>query len=96
VTLESTLRPPISETDLVSYLVTGYPANEATQVGQANALQTGLSYFSSARSSELERALIQDFGVPIDLIEIRPGVTTRRRGIATSSPPAGRSARRPF
>ena len=28
--LESTLRPPISETDLVSYLITGYPANEAT------------------------------------------------------------------
>ena len=77
VTLESTLRPPVSETDLVSYLVTGYPANEATQVGQANALQTGLSYFSSALSSELERALIQDFGVPIDLIEIRPGVSTR-------------------
>jgi translocation and assembly module TamB len=74
VTLESTFNPPISETDLVSYLVTGYPANEATQLGQANALATGLSYFSSALSSELERALIQDLGVPLDLIEIRPGV----------------------
>jgi hypothetical protein len=38
-------------------------------------LQT-LGYFSSALSSELERALIQDIGVPIDLIEIRPGVST--------------------
>jgi translocation and assembly module TamB len=78
VTLESTLNPPISETDLVSYLVTGYPANEATQLGQGNALATGLSYFSSALSSELERALIQDLGVPLDLIEIRPGVSRGR------------------
>ena len=74
--LESTLRPPISETDLVSYLITGYPANEATAIGGANALATGLSYLSSALSSELERTLIQDLGVPIDLIEIRPGVAT--------------------
>jgi translocation and assembly module TamB len=74
--LESTLRPPISETDLVSYLITGYPANEATAIGGANALETGLAYLSSAVSSELERTLIQDLGVPIDLIEIRPGTAT--------------------
>jgi hypothetical protein len=78
VTLESTFSPPISETDLVSYLVTGYPANEAAQLGQGNALATGLSYFSSALSSELERALIQDLGIPLDLIEIRPGVASGR------------------
>jgi translocation and assembly module TamB len=76
ITLESTFNPPISETDLVSYLVTGYPANEATRLGQGSALETGLSYFSSALSSELERALIQDIGIPLDLIEIRPGVST--------------------
>ncbi len=74
--LESTLRPPISETDLVSYLITGYPANEATAIGNASALETGLAYLSSALGSELERTLIQDLGVPIDLIEIRPGTTT--------------------
>lgn len=78
VSLESTFNPPISETDLVSYLVTGYPANEAAQLGQTNTLTTGLSYFSSALSSELERALIQDLGVPLDLLEIRPGVSRRR------------------
>jgi hypothetical protein len=71
VSLESTLNPPISETDLVSYLLTGYPANEAQRLGRTNLVETGLSYFSS----ELERALIQDFGVPIDLLEIRPGVS---------------------
>ncbi len=82
ITLESTFSPPISETDLVSYLVTGYPANEAARLGQVTALETGLSLFSSALSSELERALIQDIGVPLDLIEIRPGVT-RRGGTST-------------
>jgi autotransporter translocation and assembly factor TamB len=83
LTLSSTLRPPISETDLISYLITGYPANEATLVGQGGALQTGLAYFSSALSSELERTLIQDLGVPIDLIEIRPGVSTTPAGGGT-------------
>ncbi|MBA3761059.1 MAG: translocation/assembly module TamB domain-containing protein [Gemmatimonadales bacterium] len=76
ITLESTFNPPISETDLVAYLVTGRPANEATQLGQSGLVATGLSYFSSALSSELERALIQDIGIPLDLIEIRPGVSS--------------------
>jgi translocation and assembly module TamB len=89
VTLESTLNPPISETDLVSYLVTGYPANEAARVGQANALETGLSYFSSALSSELERALIQDLGIPLDLIEIRPGVASGSRNATLTQLAAG-------
>jgi translocation and assembly module TamB len=78
VSLESTFNPPISETDLVSYVVTGFPANEAARQGFGNALETGLSYFSSALSSELERALIQDLGVPLDLLEIRPGVSQAR------------------
>ena len=94
LTLESTVRPPISETDLVSYLITGYPANEATALGQGGALQTGLAYFSSALSSELERALIQDIGVPIDLIEIRPGVSSSPSGAATAHPARRRMADR--
>ena len=74
--LESTLRPPISETDLVSYLLTGYPANEATAFGGGNTISNAIEIFSSALTSELERTLIQDLGVPVDLIEIRPGVGT--------------------
>jgi translocation and assembly module TamB len=80
--LESTLRPPISEGDLFSYLITGYPANEATAFGGtlgANAI----SILSSSFSSELERTLIQDLGVPVDLIEIRPGVGTGGSASAT-------------
>jgi translocation and assembly module TamB len=77
---ESTLRPPISETDLVSYLIVGYPANEAGAFGAANAVEI----FSSTLSSELERALIQDLGVPVDLIEIRPGVASGS-GVSTAT-----------
>jgi autotransporter translocation and assembly factor TamB len=89
VTLESTFNPPISETDLVSYLVTGYPANEAADLGKADALVTGLAYFSSALSSELERALIQDLGIPLDLIEIRPGLTSSTRNPSLTQLAAG-------
>jgi translocation and assembly module TamB len=88
VRLESTFNPPISQTDLVSYLVTGYPANEAAQLAP-NALETGLSYFSSALSSELERALIQDIGIPLDLIEIRPGVSRAGGGSTLTQVAAG-------
>jgi translocation and assembly module TamB len=88
VTLESTFNPPISQTDLVSYVVTGYPANEAARQGFGNVVETSLSYFSSALSSELERALIQDIGIPIDLIEIRPGVS-RGTGSTISQVAAG-------
>jgi translocation and assembly module TamB len=90
VSLESTFNPPISETDLVSYLVTGYPANEAARLGRSShALETGLAYFSSALSSELERALIQDLGIPLDLIEIRPGVSRGNRSPSLSQLAAG-------
>jgi autotransporter translocation and assembly factor TamB len=89
VTLESTFNPPISETDLVSYLVTGYPANEAANLGKANALASGLAYFSSALSSELERALIQDLGIPLDLIEIRPGLSQGNRNPSMTQLAAG-------
>lgn len=89
LTLSSTFRPPISETDLVSYLITGYPANEATLLGQGSLVTTGLSYFSSALSSELERALIQDIGIPIDLIEIRPGISSPSGGATLTQLAAG-------
>ena len=78
--LESTMRPPISETDLVSYLIAGFPANEASEFGASNAVEI----FSSTLSSELERALIQDLGVPVDLIEIRPGVSSGS-GVSTAT-----------
>lgn len=89
LTLESTIRPPISETDLVSYLVTGRTASDAVQNGYGGALQTGLAYFSSAFSSELSRALIQDLRLPLDLLEIRPGVSIGQTGVSLTQLAAG-------
>jgi hypothetical protein len=77
LTLESPIRPPISETDLFSYLMFGRPSyslSETPQGNQSELFGSVLAYFSSALSSEIERTLISDLGVPIDFVEIRPGL----------------------
>jgi translocation and assembly module TamB len=73
VELSSTVRPPLPESELVSYLVFGQPSSTVFALGQGRELGLALSYVSSAAVSELERALISDLGVPLDFIEIQPG-----------------------
>ncbi|HET8649920.1 MAG TPA: translocation/assembly module TamB domain-containing protein, partial [Gemmatimonadales bacterium] len=68
------IQPPIPEVDLVSYLIFGVPSSQAQLLGQGKQLSVAASYVTSAFSSELERALVSDLGLPVDLIEIRPGV----------------------
>jgi hypothetical protein len=79
LSLESTLRPEPTESELVSYLMFGRaspelagPGLSATGQEQA-ALETGLAYLGSALSSEIQRTLISDIGIPIDFFEIRTG-----------------------
>jgi translocation and assembly module TamB len=74
--LTSNVRPPVSETDLVSYLLAGAPLSQTGQGGQSLVANAALSYALGAASNELERALVSDLGVPIDLLQIRPVVTT--------------------
>ncbi len=75
-------RPPLSQTELVSYLMFRRPTfglqGQGSQSSQYAAVQAGISYLSSALSSELQRTLISDLGVPIDFIDIRTG------GVGTS------------
>jgi translocation and assembly module TamB len=70
-------RANLSQTELVSYLMFGRPTFSLQgpngQGSQYAAVQAGLSYLSSALSSELQRSLISDLGVPIDYLDIRPG-----------------------
>ncbi|MGH7590696.1 MAG: translocation/assembly module TamB domain-containing protein [Gemmatimonadales bacterium] len=79
LSLASPQNPTLSETELVSYLMFGRPSfaldqtGGATQGGEQAALQTGIAYLSSALSTEIERALVSDLGVPVDFVEIRPG-----------------------
>jgi translocation and assembly module TamB len=76
LTLTSNARTPIPETDLVSYLLAGAPLSQTGQGGQSLVANAALSYALGAASNELERALVSDLGVPLDLLQIRPVVTT--------------------
>lgn len=73
----TTSRPALSQTELVSYLMFGRPTfslqGQGTQGSQYAAVQAGVSYLTSAFSSELQRTLISDLGVPIDYLDIRTG-----------------------
>jgi translocation and assembly module TamB len=68
---DPTIQPPLSEVDLVSYLILGVPASQAQQAQLAN-INSIASMLTSALSSDVERALVNDLGLPVDLIEIRP------------------------
>jgi len=75
--LHNTNGPPIPESDLVSYLVLGRPGPGFGGVGtggqESGALAFGTSALFSTLTSEVERALISDVGLPIDYVAIRPG-----------------------
>jgi translocation and assembly module TamB len=76
-TTATSSRPALSQTELVSYLMFGRPTfslqGTSGQGSQYAAVQAGLSYLSSALSSEIQRSLITDLGVPIDYLDIRTG-----------------------
>jgi len=88
--LTSTVLPPISETNLVSYLMFRRPAsNLQTASGgagdQQQALDVALAYVSSAVTSELQRTLVTDLRVPVDYIELRPGTAGGAYGSSTAT-----------
>ncbi|HVX87426.1 MAG TPA: translocation/assembly module TamB domain-containing protein [Gemmatimonadales bacterium] len=80
LTLVNPDNPQMTETDMVSYLMFGR-SSSALQgsgtretIGQQLALNSAIqSYLLPAISSEIERTLISDLGVPVDYIQIRPG-----------------------
>jgi hypothetical protein len=73
-------RPQLTETELVSYLIFGRPSfavnNGPAGTGNPAALEAGLSYLSGALSSEIQRTLITDLGIPLDYLDIRTGSAT--------------------
>jgi autotransporter translocation and assembly factor TamB len=88
--LTSTILPPISETNLVSYLMFRRPASSLQAGGggigdQQQALNLGLAYLSGAVTSELQRTLITDLRVPVDYIELRPGTGGGAYGPSTAT-----------
>ena len=70
----------MTETDMVSYLMFGRSTSNLQAAGTKETIQQQFevnaivnSYVLPALSSEIERTLISDLGVPVDYIQIRPG-----------------------
>ncbi len=78
LSLESDQRPPLSETEIVSYLLFGRPsfdlASGAGAPGSEQAIfQGALMGLAGVLSGELEQSLVADLGLPVDYLAIRPG-----------------------
>jgi len=73
--LESTIRPPLSQSDLISLLLLGQTVNAQVATDRGPAYQTVAVVLAGALTSELERSLIASQRVGIDMIEIRPGLS---------------------
>jgi translocation and assembly module TamB len=77
LTLGSDQRPPLSETEIVSYLLFGRPSFDllggapGTRSEQA-VLQGALAGFAGMAAGQLEQT-VSELGLPIDYIAIRPG-----------------------
>ncbi|MGD0484562.1 MAG: translocation/assembly module TamB domain-containing protein, partial [Gemmatimonadales bacterium] len=78
LTLESDERPPLTETEIVSYLIFGRPsfdlagASGGVRSEQA-VLQGAVAGFAGLAASQLEQTLVTDLRLPLDYIAIRPG-----------------------
>ncbi|HEX9754268.1 MAG TPA: translocation/assembly module TamB domain-containing protein [Gemmatimonadales bacterium] len=73
LTLESTIRPALSGSDIVGLLLVGRPINTQVAAGEQAALfQVAWAGVASALTSEIERSLLG--GAGIDVLQIRPGV----------------------
>jgi len=80
LTLESDQRPPLSETELVSYLLFGRPSFElgaASTGGRSEqaVLQGAATLLAGRLAGQLEQTLVADLGLPLDYLAIRPGST---------------------
>jgi hypothetical protein len=86
LTFTSDILPPISETEVLSYLFFGAPSVEAL-AGTGNfadqrLVEQGLNQFLGAVSGQIEYSLISDLKVPLDYLQIRPtGVGTQLYGV---------------
>jgi hypothetical protein len=75
--LSSDIRPPISQSEIISYLLFGTSSYQAVGANARNAQVIGSTFVSrwlaAQVSGQVERSLITDLGVPLDFVQIRPG-----------------------
>jgi translocation and assembly module TamB len=79
LSLESDERPPLSETEIVSYLIFGRPSFELAGAGggvrsEQAVLQGAVAGVAGIAASQLEQTLVTDLRLPLDYIAIRPGM----------------------
>lgn len=68
---DPTIQPPLPEVDLVSYLVFGVPSSQVS-LDRQQTVSSLTSIVTASVSSDIERAIVSDLGIPVDLLEIRP------------------------
>ena len=74
LTLSSDVQPPLSEAEIISYLMFGGPTVEAFAGSAGYRNRLVVQEALSAISGQLEY-LVSDLGVPLDYFQIRPAVT---------------------
>jgi translocation and assembly module TamB len=72
LTLSSDIRPAVSETEIISYLLFGAPSVQSVATGGA-AARAGIQSLASIIGGQVESALVQDIGIPVDYFQVRPG-----------------------
>jgi hypothetical protein len=79
VSLTSDVSPPLSETELISYLVFGAPTAQAFLGSEGNSQERSSVFEKSASqlvgvlSGKIESAVVSQLGLPIDYFRIKPG-----------------------
>ena len=79
IALTSDVSPPLSETELISYLVFGAPTAQAFLGDQGENSQHSSVFEKSAQSlatvlsGKLESAVVSQLGLPLDYFRIKPG-----------------------
>ena len=80
LSLESDERPPLSETEIVSYLLFGRPSFDlssgngtAAPTSEQAIFQGAMVGLAGALSGEIEQTLVTNLGIPVDYLAIRPG-----------------------
>ncbi|MFN2571735.1 MAG: translocation/assembly module TamB domain-containing protein [Gemmatimonadales bacterium] len=79
ISLTSDVSPPLSETELISYLVFGAPTAQAFLGDQGENSQHSSVFQKSAQqlagvlSGKIESAVVSQLGLPIDYFRIKPG-----------------------
>jgi hypothetical protein len=75
--LSSDSRPPLAESEIISYLLFGAPTVQAF-LGQGSSQRRSLfeqsvERFVGVLSGEIERAVVDQLGLPVDYFRIKPG-----------------------